>query len=288
MNFADVLSQHRVPFETEGRYSRPGWVQFKCPFCYGGRDANKLYAGFNIAHGYVNCWRCGFHGVAKTLVALTSMTWLEATALVGELDTLRARDERTRGRLVVPRGVGPLLTAHKRYLRRRGFSPRELVKLWGIRGIGIASSLEWRIFIPIYWRGRVVSWTTRSLTDEEPRYVSAAPDQEDENHRDLLYGEDYARNAIIVHEGPLDVWRTGPGATATLGTQVTRAQLLKISRYPRRIICFDNEPAAQRRANKLVKELAVFRGETSNVVLDAKDAGESDDATIGELREILL
>ena len=34
-----------------------------------------------------------------------------------------------------------------------------------IFGIGIAPRLQWRIWIPIHYHGEIVSWTTRSLSD---------------------------------------------------------------------------------------------------------------------------
>ena len=107
------------------------------------------------------------------------------------------------------------------------------------------------------------------------------------NHKELLYGEDYCRGSVIIHEGPTDVWRTGPGAVALLGTGFTDAQVLRLSHYGLRIVCFDSEPAAQRRANKLCSLLDGFPGETINVVLDSKDPGSATPKEIAKLRKLL-
>ena len=44
----------------------------------------------------------------------------------------------------------------------------------------------------------------------------------------------------------------------TLGVGYSRAQLLRISKYPLRAVCFDSEPAAQERARQLCEELGDF------------------------------
>ena len=282
MHFADILRDHRVSHWTEGKYCRPGWVQFFCPFCFGGSNAEKPYCGYNLSYNYVNCWRCGPHGVGKTVMALTGQSWKEVKLVLDDLDSPRREEKILAGKLKLPDGVGPLLKCHGDYLRGRGFDTKELKRLWRIQGIGMSDRLPWRIFIPIYSRGQVVSWTTRSLKDTGTRYVSAAEDEEAVPHKSLLYGEDYATTAISVHEGPTDVWAVGPGAVGTLGTGFTPAQILRMSRYPRRIVCFDNQPEAQQRARRLCSLLEVFKGETVNVILDAKDAGS---ATPGELRK---
>ncbi len=209
------------------------------------------------------------------------------TALEGLVtDSTIERPQRTN--LVLPKGIGDLLRPHRDYLRGRGFKVKTLEKLWGLRGIGVASRLSWRIWIPIHFQGEIVSWTTRGLHDEGTRYVSASVEEESLNHKEILYGEDYCRHSCIVHEGLTDVWATGPGATATFGTSFTRAQVLRISRFPIRAICFDNEPDAQHRAEDLCDQLMHFHGETFNVVLDAKDAGSSKKKELKELRRRFL
>lgn len=289
--FAGILRQNGVKHETEGRYCRPGWVQFQCPFCYGGKDPNKLYCGYNIHYGYVNCWRCGSHSAQKTLASLLSISYKQAGGLLLALDVerrLAEPQEERGGILVLPKGRGKLVSAHRRYLRERGFSWREVEKLWGVQGLTLHKRLPWRLFIPIHYHGRVVSWTTRRLSNKEPRYVSASIEEEAIHHKTLLYGEDYVRgNSIIVHEGPTDVWKTGPGACGLLGTGFTRAQINKLSRYAKRIICLDNSIEAQMRARKLCNLLEPFPGETINVILDAPDPGSAPAKEIKRLRRLL-
>ena len=133
-----------------------------------------------------------------------------------------------------------------------------------------------------------MSWTTRAIGESSYKYISAKSEQEAMNHKSLLYGEDLALNSIVVVEGPLDAWRLGPGAVATLGVNVTAAQILRISQYPFRSICFDSEPSAQRRARKLANQLSIFPGKTSIIQLDAPDPGEACPKEVKRLRKAVF
>ena len=243
--------------------------------------------GYSIRGNFVNCWKCGSHSLGETVASILGIPQKQAWAMVGQIDKQRVGPVVSkRGTLELPKGIAPLSDAHKRYLVKRGFDPDELVALWDLGGIGLASRLSWRIFIPIKYQGQTVSWTTRSIKDNvELRYVSAAEKQEAINHKSLLYGEDYARHSIVVVEGPFDVWKIGPGCVGTCGTGYSRAQVNRMARYPVRTICFDNEKQAQKRARELANMLAVFEGETNIVTLDAKDAAEASDSEIRELRK---
>lgn len=244
--------------------------------------------GYNIAGKYVTCWSCGYHPLLQSLVAASSSPAKEIRALLGDLTKEKPGDERLRrGKLVLPVGLGLLLPAHVKYLRGRGFDPEYLTKLWGIKGIGIAPRHQWTVWIPIHRHGEVVSWTTRRLVDKDPRYVNARPEEEILSPKSLLYGEDYCGLSIVVHEGSTDVWKTGPGATCTGGTGYSQAQVLRISKYPRRGICFDNLPEAQKVAEKLCSELECFSGETFNIVLDSKDSGVASEYELDILRRFI-
>ena len=284
MNFADILREAGIETRQEGQHTRPGWIQFNCPFCDG-----PLYMGFNVAGRYCNCRRCGPVSAVKTLTTILKKPYTEVKELLDHLDPGSVRIEKPSGVLQIPRGVERMRSAHRRDLRYRGYSPGVLERLWDLRGIAVASRLAWRIFIPILSNGRMVSWTTRAIVDDvDARYISASLHEEEVPHKTLLYGEDYCRHAIIIVEGPFDVWRIGPGAVATCGVGFSKAQVNRMSRYPIRVVCFDNEPKAQRRANELCDLLTPFDGETYNVQLSGKDAGESPDDEIQELRRRFL
>lgn len=284
----DILEEHSIPHAgADHPHGRPGWVQVDCPYC--GTGSGRFHLGISLSSGAAACWRCGKKNTASVLALLTGG---RARAMRDRLDAVayEAAPVRKTGHLKLPAGRGDLGPGHCVYLAKRGYDPATVARLWGVQGIGHAAELRWRIFIPIHHHGEIVSWTTRAIkTTEKQRYISAGAGDESIPHKSILYGADYARHAIIIHEGPLDVWATGPGATCTCGTAFTEAQLRAMSRYSVRAVCFDNEPEAQRRARALANMLSPYPGTTHNVVLEtAKDSSAAHPEEVAELRKTFL
>lgn len=286
MTIKDILDEYGVPnVGAEHRHGRPGWVSVDCPQC--GTGTGKFHLGISLSTGASSCWRCGRQNTARMLAMLTGSA---PAAMRERIDAAQLEPTvvRKTGRLLPPAAISPLGSVHRAYLTQRGFVADDVARLWGVQGIGNASRLGWRLYIPIHLHGEVVSWTTRSIKPKaEQRWISASAEQEAVHHKNILYGADYARHAIIIHEGPTDVWATGPGAVATCGTGFTEAQLLAMARYPIRVVCFDNGAAAQRRARELADMLSPFPGTTRNVQLETgDDPAEAERAELDELRAL--
>jgi len=290
MNFTEILTEYNISISPEGHHhAREGWVQFDCPLC--GKGTHGYHMGYNISFGYVNCWRCGHHSLLKVVMEITGLSLDKCRKLLSQIPARRVRiQEKPRGKLVIPSGVNFLNHAHLKYLIKRNYKPLDLEKLWDIQGIGLSSRLAWRIFIPIYYHGEMVSWTTRSIADcsKVTRYISASPEEESINHKHLLYGEDFVRDTIIICEGPFDVWRIGCGAVATLGTGYSKKQVIKMTIFKNRYVCFDNEKEAQQRAKKLCNTLSLYPGDTSNIQLSSKDVGTATKDEIIKLKKLLV
>ena len=290
MNVTELLDRHRIGWTDSHKDVRQGWVAISsgCPWC--GRRNGELYLAVNLASATAACWRCGRHSLADVLAACGNMP-LKAAIDAAKAVTRVAVAARPPGKLKPPDGVTELGRAHATYLRQRGFDPVLLVQLWGLQAIGLTKRLPWRIYIPIYDRdGWEVSWSTRAIGDRAlPRYHTASPEEEAVSNKSLLYGEQYCRHAVIVHEGPTDVWATGPGAVATLGLAVTPAQISRLAGYLLRVICFDAEPEAQQRARRLADILAPFPGETLVACLETgKDPATADKSEILGMRAAYL
>lgn len=293
-DFHDLLRENGIDLAPgDHKKARDGWIQFDCPFC--GRGSNKFHMGFNTVEKYTNCWKCGYRPLVEVVRELLQCEAKEAKQALyrylGKVDRSTSTKKESRsGRYTRPPGViSTFLPAHRDYLRMRGFRPHQIAKLWQVECIGIARRYAWTLFIPFIIRGVPVSWTTRKITDgARLRYDTAPPEQEQTHHKTILYGSDYCRHTIIVHEGITDVWKTGPGAAAICGMDISRPQINKIASYPRRVICFDAEHAAQSRASKLCDELEIFDGETYRVELNAKDAGSASPKEIKRLRKQFL
>ena len=296
MTFIELMDKLQIPYRIAGQHhhATPGWVNIECPYC--SPDTGKFKLGYNINGKYLSCWSCGSKRLSTTLGKLnrtnispqSDYLWKVCKELSNDkIVTTLKRSGRYKppitDRLYEESSAGV-------YLQSRGFNVENISKFWGIREIRSHSNLYWRLFIPILLNGREVSWTSRAISDENPyRYISARPEEELINHKDLLYGQCHVRNTCIVCEGVTDVWKIGPGAVATFGTSFTRSQVLKLSKIPVRVIVYDNEPLAQRQADKLCNLLSVFPGTTHKVVLESgNDPGNSDPNEIKELRNKFL
>ena len=276
----DILIEHNIPLAPEGHKNvRAGWIGIDCPFC--GEGTRKFHLGIP-ENGYAaNCWQCGKLWIVKAMHALGIYDKIDFGFSI-------AQSQEKRHGLRLPPGVGPLKKFHHDYLKSRGFSPTRLAKTWALEGIGLETRLAWTLFIPIHHQGRIVSWTTRSITDNGRRYVNARPNEEEIPAKRVLYGGDYARHAIIVVEGPTDAWRIGPGAVATMGLSYTRKQLNEMSKFSVRAIAFDNEKTAQERARRLCNELSALPGKTVRVEIDAADPGSMSAREVESIRRSFL
>jgi hypothetical protein len=132
-----------------------------------------------------------------------------------------------------------------------------------------------------------VSWTTRSISDTvKKKYRNASADQEAVSLKEIVYGADYCRGTALVFEGPPDVWRVGPGAVCTFGTIWSLQQLFLLAKFPRRIVCYDNEVVAQQRGRELANLLSLYDGETLTATLSRKGRDLSN-KEIKEVRKYL-
>ena len=287
----DLLSDLGVEYLEDGHeHARHGWVQMDCCYCSPGWKHWRL--GYNLAYGYLNCWACGPQRLDETLSEITGLPRTEIRNRTRGLvrETLPDR-EVTPGKLIIPRGVGELLTPHRRFLERRGFDPDKVAAEWGVKGFGpdAVPKYQWRLYIPVVRDFEQVSWTTRAIgKDHGLRYRSAELTQEKVPHKSVVYGADLAGHAVCVCEGPLDAWAVGVGGVATFGTDYTRAQLLRLTRFPVRVVCLDSTPEGERAADRLVRELSSFPGDTYKVTLTTgKDPSRASRKELRELRRML-
>lgn len=294
MNVQDILDELKIPYKTQGQHHHAtrGWLQIDCPFC--SPDTLSYRMGINVDYLYCNCWHCGGHRIHETLKSAVGNSFT-LQSLLRKLDPVRSISASspegfTGKELHVPKAVKKMTKHHRRYLEKRGFNPREIEKMWGVQGIGTHTKFPWSLWIPIHYRGQVVSWVTRTIQDDpgDSRYKFATVSESVYEPHSLLYGQDYVRNTIIVVEGPTDVWRIGPGAVALMGTGVAASKFQKISQYPRRIICLDSDGPGQRVAKSLISQLSVFPGETINgTLVTGKDPASAHQDEINELRRLL-
>lgn len=294
MDIARLLDDNNVPYTTEHKNIREGWIGLEdCPFC---DSRGKYHLGYNLDENYFSCWQCGGHSTPHAISRLLHISYDYAEKLIEDYGgTPRFVEPRIRvgtNSFKYPSGPLEIQKQHIQYLEGRGFDWEYINGIWGIKGTGPVSKLDDgegkvlnysnRILAPIRWRSQYVSFQTRDITDKHmAKYMACPPARERISHKHILYGDLFhAGGRGIIVEGITDVWRLGPDAFATFGVKFTREQILAIaSLFKETAVVYDPEKQAQRQADQLVKEL-LMRGIPSWKVEIPTDPGamNQDDA----------
>jgi len=155
---------------------------------------------------------------------------------------------------------GELQKAHKKYLIKRGFDPDYLERKYRLQGTGPVGDWKFRIIIPIFYKGQLVSFQGRAIREGMVRYKTLEVEDSVISAKDVLYNIDTcSSDKIIIVEGPFDVMRLGDGVAGTLGIEMTPQQIeLIASRFSKAVFLFDPEYDAQKRAEKQGSELSAL------------------------------
>lgn len=279
----DFLDKYGVEWSKTDKHSRHSWTQVFCPRC----GSQKFHCGIKDDGSRASCYTCGGWSVPLLLRQLTNAPYDEIRKLLGNRAYLFTEAVTSTGVYTPPTLLQPIaaVPAVHQYVLGRKFDPEYLESVWQCRATGPFSNHPFRLFIPIYLGKRQVSWTTRAACGQEPRYRNAGPKEKTVDEKTLLFGAQFVKDSCIICEGPFDAINIGKGAVATLGINVTTAQVNRLADYYKRVIVFDNEPNAQRRARALADQLSIYPGETFIVNIDAKDPAEAKPSEIAALRK---
>ena len=294
----DLMIDMDIDFITSGNHHcRSGWGQVCCPHCGDG----GWHLGYNFEDEYFSCYSCGSHSILSSIKELLNIPYHEATQLLEEYDDGRVKKEGSFEEKILfavnditvelPAGTGNLKTWHGDYIRGRGYKPSTLKKIWGIRGSGNFGTHKHRIIIPVYHRGRLTSFTSRSiLEDVKARYINARPEQERISLKSTVYAPVKVEptESIAILEGPTGAWRLGQDARSTLGATWTMEQAIILRQTKNRYIMFDpSEPESMKKADELGNVLSAFPGNTEVITLDYADPGEMPQKEADKIKKIL-
>lgn len=291
MGIRELLDLYGIPYAGPGnRHYRQGWVNIRCPYCGGG--SYKFGIGEKRLGGF--CWSCGKHSVKDTLLKINHRIHPDDFQRVWKgRKVLPGKPFAPRGVLKTPQTV-PLTPKHAGYLTSRRFDPKTMQRLWGVQSIPPGTSVGKlpvgnRIYIPISAHRKTVAWQARATFDTDLRYISPPDEMTDIPIKETVYGMDHVSHTAVICEGVTDVWRVGPGAVCTYGTSYTDEQVDLLGSVARRVVCFDNEPVAQRKADMLVNALGAYPGQTFAVQLESgSDPDNCDESELNELRKYIL
>ena len=157
----------------------------------------------------------------------------------------------------------PWATCHPYMFEDRGISIEAMTRL----RIGF-DQRENRIVFPHWWGERLVGWQKRSIPGRDGQWPGTYPPQPKYRNSisfpksETLYGydlvDDYTGPVVVV-ESPMSVARAIhhrlPGVVATFGAKVSQTQIELLTHFNQVVVWFDDDPAGQAGARKLVQGL---------------------------------
>ena len=115
-----------------------------------------------------------------------------------------------------------------------------------------------RIVIPHFWKGDLVGWQTRRLSDDgSEKYKNTSEFPKDRT----IYNYDPKQREIIVVESAMSVlskYHLTPNIVATFGSEVNEAQIRYLNRFDRVTLWFDNDKAGWKTTNNVAEALTSY------------------------------
>ena len=261
IDFVSLCRDYGIKYKQEVE----GWTNVTCPYHPNGDRGFK--GGFNTAGGFYHCWACGSHNIIKVLHDIADIPYREVDKILDQYSgTVSIREKLNKKKSLVHHLKLPIDTLDsrcKRYITTRNFDPDYIAEKYKVVGMTLTGEWAGRLIIPIFYKGKLVSWQGRSLLSKRKcaemeilRYKILGIEQSVVDPKSILYNIDNCKNDyIVIMEGAFDVWRWGNNAVGTLGTSTTNEQKALMIGYKRIIILFDPEKEAQERAHKLANDL---------------------------------
>ncbi len=287
-----LLDEYGVDFITTGQNSSKAFVNIQCELdaCCGGDY--KYKRGIHRSMCYSVCWAGGrtdetsvYH--VSQMLGIPWKVWCENMEDASEeygVDYKEYKpitDIEDHEEELFMEGDA-LEQIHIDYLSGvRGFDSDWLQKEFGIRGTTFMPyeqgklNLGYRIMIPIYYQGKLISYQGRSVQeDARNRYLCCPPEEELRFHKALLYNIDRATSKkVILVEGVFDALKLIQASgnyniVASYGTAIEPQQLQVLrERYDEVFILYDPEEKAQQHAEEIKAYMEQFGKKAHSISL---------------------
>ncbi len=256
--------------------------------------------GKNISQGWIglsSCFRCGKRtGVAKLIATIENCSSSAAWHIFNShSNILKTPDyfEKTRASHVEwppPACKEIPLLAHADYIYERGYDLEQLISTYDIKFGWYTGNFKYRIIIPVYLQGRVVSYIGRDISNQATlKYKNLKEELSILPVKETVYNIDNIHEEAIICEGVFDAWRFGYNAVAMFGLVYTQRQVRMLGdKLKKAYICFDAEPQAREAAETLGEELSWQGVDVEILSIDTKDPGEMSQREADELKQELF
>lgn len=243
-SWAVFLDERGVDYRPTGS----GWLEIHCPLCGESDRGRHMGVNSDVDSPGWNCWRDADHrgrNPARLVAALVGCSERMAQEIIAlqvppeENQLAEQAPEEADRTLEMPSEFKPISRIGygrqfvEYLIRKRGFGWHYLewqgaVEKYDLRYC-LVGEFAWRLIVPIYHEGRLVSWTGRAIRpDTEPRYktLSDKPGKSPRalvSVKRLLYRQDELKaggHILAICEGPFDAIKAGFYG-AELGVQAT-------------------------------------------------------------------
>lgn len=283
-DLVEIFSAIDLRFWTSGKNCSPGWVNIQCPYC----DDHSNHLGVSIETGSYHCWKCDAVGPLPSLIYdITDMEKGAISQLIRGYRSEGGGGRKKEGKKVtqieLPACFQKLPELHREYLLSRGFSPKEIVKKYGVRATHHVGRWGYRLIVPVIFNGELVNFTAMDVSGQGTKYIHCPNEQAVIDMKSVLYNFDTVRDKAIICEGVTDVWRMGDGAVATFGTQFTEAQLRLITeRVSEAWVLYDSD--AHKKGERLGYQLSGIINRVEQIRLDEGDPADLSPAMVRKIR----
>ena len=302
LDITEYLRHKGIKYWDTGKNISQDWIGIQCLWC----SDKTNHLGIHTTRGTINCFRCSIKGtVIRLIMKIERCGYEQALEVVSNFNRLRSTHS-----LPLPeersfkfRRLGEsdysfdllsqfdfddeMLPIHESFLNSRYFDPIHLIDRYKIKFCGPLGNYKLRIIVPVFDRGKCVSFLARDATNKaHAPYLNCPNELSLVDIRDQVYNIDNANNPdVIIVEGATDVWRIGNDTVATLGIKYTPMQVLTLTRYRRCFILFDAEELAQEQAHKLSSDLSTVVHEVIQLELPKGDPAEMSESDVKSLRK---
>jgi len=227
-------SDGKTSVSSSGEYYR-----VNCPFCNDTRQ--RLYINHRwLDYRYMaNCFNesCTSGELGKLRLDQLHMWLFNTTSHVSipvGVSKAPAHDTSTPAEMSPPEqcvSLSSLPADHEAlaYVSSRGYNPLLLEKYLGLGWIPDSSTpiLRNRLYIPVYQNGKLYGYQARIIREDPERRKQKYVNPVGMRKSRLLYNLDTAKlqNAVVICEGPIDVWSVGPSGVAIFGSDCSFEQL---------------------------------------------------------------
>jgi len=207
-------------------------------------------------------------------------SWLQAEKVIAEFENVTIKPKAQKKKVVNTKIEWPKYVQdkipglHKKYMKNRNFDVDHLTELYDLKFTTNLGDWKFRIIIPIKFENRIVTFTSRDVTNRsEVKYKHLSDQKAIIPIKNTFYNYDTIQDSAILVEGITDVWRLGNGAIGSFGTELSKPQIALLTRLKNLFIMFDSD--ATKKAEKLGENL-----ETGSLHVEIIEMEEGDPAEL--------